>query len=416
MSTVSFTGLLIVSVIAVIAPIAARSIKPVKVPSPVVEIVAGIVVGPFLLGWVKIDQPINTIALLGLAFLLFLAGFEIDLRGTMASELRAPLVAFAGSLILGLGAGAAFHAVGWVRNPLFLAITLASTSLGLVLPVLQDADLTKTDLGRLVIVGATAGELGAITLLTLFFSETKGGTASKIVTFGIFAGVVAAIGLTLGRVGQSTRLETFLTRLQDTTAEIRVRIAVALLLGFVALAAKVGLQTILGAFLAGMVLNLVDRDTESHPIFRQKLAALGYGFMVPVFFVSSGVEFDLSALTRSPAAVARIPLFLLALLIVRGAPAALYARTVGWRGAIAAGFLQATSLPVIVTAAAIGVAIRVVAPVTASALVAAGMLSVLIFPVIALGLTRTDRTQTQLVRKEENNPRLSTPSPGPQVT
>ena len=179
MSTVSFTGLLIVSVIAVIAPIAARSIKPVKVPSPVVEIVAGIIVGPSLLGWVKIDQPINTIALLGLAFLLFLAGLEIDLRGTMASELRAPLIAFAGSLILGLCAGAAFHAVGWVRNPLFLAITLASTSLGLVLPVLQDAGLTKTDLGKLVIVGATTGELGAITLLTLFFSETKGGTARQ---------------------------------------------------------------------------------------------------------------------------------------------------------------------------------------------------------------------------------------------
>jgi len=406
MSTVGFTGLLIVSVIAVIAPIAARSIKPIKVPSPVVEIVAGIVVGPSLLGWVKIDQPINTISLLGLAFLLFLAGLEIDLRGTIASELRAPLVGFAGSLILGLGAGAAFHAVGWVRNPLFLAITLASTSLGLVLPILKDADLTKTDLGKLAIVGATAGELGAITLLTLFFSETKGGAASKIVTFGIFAGVVAVIGLTLGRVGRNTRLETFLTRLQDTTAEIRVRIAVALLLGFVALAAKVGLQTILGAFLAGMVLNLVDRDTASHPVFRQKLSALGYGFLIPVFFVSSGVEFDLSALTHSPSAVARIPLFLLALLIVRGAPAALYVHTVGWRGAITAGFLQATSLPVIVTAASIGVAIRVVAPVTASALVAAGLISVLIFPSIALGLTRTDRTQTQLVPKKVNNAHL----------
>ena len=209
--------------------------------------------------------------------------------------------------------------------------------------------------------------------------------------------MVAAIGLTLGRVGRNTRLEAFLTRLQDTTAEIRVRIAVALLIGFVTLAAKVGLQTILGAFLAGVVINRVDRDTASHPVFRQKLAALGYGFMIPFFFVSSGVEFDLNALTHSPSAVARIPLFLLALLIVRGAPAALYLHTLRRRGAIAAGFLQsATQLPVIVTAASIGVAIRVVAPVTASALVAAGLLSVLVFPPDRPRCHPRRPTQTQL--------------------
>ena len=104
---------------------------------------------------------------------------------------------------------------------------------------------------------------------------------------------MTAVGLSLGRAGRNLRLDAFLTRLQDTTAEIRVRIAVALLIGFVALAANIGLQTILGAFLAGVVLNLVDRDTASHPVFRAKLDALGYGFLVPVFFVSSGCEFDL---------------------------------------------------------------------------------------------------------------------------
>jgi len=399
-STVSFNGLLIISVIAVAAPILAARVKRVKLPSAVVEIVAGIIVGPSVLAWVKIDQPVNVVALLGLAFLLFLAGLEIDLRATTPRRLRAPLAGFAGSLMLGAVAGAAFHAVGWVRDPFFLAVTLAATSLGLVVPILADAGLSGTVLGQLIIAGATAGEFGAITLLTLFFSETKDGTASDIVTFGIFGAVVAAVGVTLGRAGRNIRLDAFLTRLQDTTAEIRVRIAVALLIGFVALAAKAGLQTILGAFLAGVVLNLVDRDTASHPVFRSKLDGLGYGFLIPVFFVSSGVEFDLGALTRSPSALARIPLFLLALLIARGAPAALYAHTVGSRGAVAAGFLQATSLPVIVTAASIGVATRVVAPVTASALVAAGLMSVLAFPLIALTVIRAGRTQTQPFTEE----------------
>jgi Kef-type K+ transport system membrane component KefB len=147
-----------------------------------------------------------------------------------------------------------------------------------------------------------------------------------------------------------------------------------------------------------VILNLVDRDTASHPVFRSKLDALGYGFVIPVFFVSSGVEYDLSALTRSPSALARIPLFLLSLLIVRGAPTALYARAAGRRGAVAAGLLQATSLPVIVTAASIGLAIHAIAPVTASALVAAGLLSVLIFPLAALSVIRAGHIERHRTR------------------
>ena len=164
--------------------------------------------------------------------------------------------------------------------------------------MLTDAGQSRTVFGQLTIAGATAGEFGAITPLSLFFSATKRGT-SNVIAFGTFGVVVAAVAVTLGRAGRNLRLDAFLSRLQDTTAEIRVRIAVALLIGFVALAAKIGLQVILGAFLAGAVLNLVDRDTASHPVFRSKLDALGYGFLIPVFFVSSGVEYDLGALTRS---------------------------------------------------------------------------------------------------------------------
>ena len=123
-----------------------------------------------------------------------------------------------------------------------------------------------------------------------------------------------------------------LTRLQDTTAEIRVRCAVVLLVAFVALAERFGLESILGAFLAGAVVGLVDRDSSSHPHFRIKLEAIGYGFLIPVFFVSSGIRLDLSGLLDSPSALARVPLFLLALLAVRGLPALLAARRVGQRG------------------------------------------------------------------------------------
>jgi Kef-type K+ transport system membrane component KefB len=180
MSAVSSDGLLIISVIAVAAPILAAAVKRgVNLPSPVVEIVAGIVVGPSVLGWVKIDQPINAVALLRLSFLLFLAGLEVNLRATTGRQLLAPLAGFAVSLGLGTVAGVAFHAVGLVRSPFFLAITLAATSLGLVVPVLADAGLTDTVLGQLIISGATAGEFGAIALLTFFVSGAKGGARRR---------------------------------------------------------------------------------------------------------------------------------------------------------------------------------------------------------------------------------------------
>jgi Kef-type K+ transport system membrane component KefB len=151
-------------------------------------------------------------------------------------------------------------------------------------------------------------------------------------------------------------------------------------------AENLGLETILGAFLAGAILNLVDRDTMSHPHFRLKLEAVGYGFVIPVFFVTSGLRFDLNALLESPSGFLRVPLFLVALLVVRGVPAALYAPTIGRREAVAAGFLQATSLPFLVTATEIGAALGEISPATGAALVSAGLLSVVVFPLVALTL------------------------------
>ena len=161
-----------------------------------------------------------------------------------------------------------------------------------------------------------------------------------------------------------------------------------LLIAFTALAERFGLESILGAFLAGVVVSVVDRDSASHPRFRAKLEAIGFGFLIPVFFVSSGIRLDLQGLLDNPSALLRVPVFLLALLVVRGVPALLYVRELGRRSALAAGLLQATSLPFIVTATQIGVQLGRISPVTAAALVCAGLLSVLIFPVTALTLLR----------------------------
>jgi Kef-type K+ transport system membrane component KefB len=390
MPEVSFDGLLIVAVIAVTAPIAVATVPGLRrIPAVVVEILAGIAVGPAGFGWVQPDTAISVLALVGLAFLLFLAGLELDLM-----RLRGPVLRTAGAgylltiglgLLVGIGAGAA----GVVRSPLLLAVTLSATSLGLVVPVLKDSGAADSEVGRLTIAGATVADFAAIVLLSLFFSTGgSGGPAASLVLLALLALLGVAVAAGLARLGMVAGVERLLVRLQDTTAEIRVRFAVVLLVGFVTLASHLGLETILGAFVAGAVLNLVDRDTTSHPHFRLKLEAVGYGFVIPVFFVASGLRFDLRALLTSPGALARVPLFLLAFLVVRGIPAVLYAPAVGRRQALAAGLLQATTLPFVVTATAIGVSLSLLTPVTAAALVAAGLVSVVVFPLVALALLR----------------------------
>ena len=404
MEHVSFGGLLVVSLIAVGAPILVAALR-LKIPAPVIEIVAGIIVGPSVLKWVKIDAPISVLALVGVAFLLFLAGLEIDLDRLRGRVLRVALLGYLVTLALGVVVGFGANAAGLVKSPLLLAVALSATSLGLVIPVLKDAGQVDTSIGQYTIAGATVADFAAVVLLSLVFSQSKGGPGSKIFMFGAFVVVVVVVAVTLGRAGRAMRFDALITRLQDTTAEIRVRIAVALLVGFVAMAERVGLETILGAFLAGAVLNFVDRDTMSHPRFRVKLDAIGYGFVIPVFFVASGIALDLKGVFSSTSGIVRIPVFLVALLVVRGAPAFLYRSVTGTRGAVVAGLLQATTLPFLVTATSIGVSIGAISAVTGAALVCAGLLSVVIFPAFALAILRRGgdiESTTSLVVEDES--------------
>jgi Kef-type K+ transport system membrane component KefB len=390
MPDVSFTGLLIVVVIAAASPLLLGLAPRLRVPSVVVEIVAGIVVGPSGLKWVKIDLPIQILSLIGLAFLLFLSGLEIDLDRLRGRLIKLASLGWLVSIAIAFGGGELLHAVGWTRSPLLVAVALSATSLGLVVPVLKDARESEGQLGQLIIGAASVADFGAILLLSLFFSTSKGtGTGTKLVLIAGLAVAAVLVAVTATRLGRTMRLRSTLLRLQDTTAEIRVRLSVALLIAFVALASKIGVETILGAFVAGVMLGRIDRDGMSHPRFRAKLDAIGYGFLIPAFFITSGLRFDLKALVHSPSAFARIPVFLVLLLVVRGLPAVLYNRTIGRRAAVAAGLLQATSLPLIVTATQIGLILGTISPITAAALVAAGLLSVVIFPPIALALLRT---------------------------
>jgi Kef-type K+ transport system membrane component KefB len=398
MPDTGFENLLVVAVVALAAPLlvawVSALVPALRVPAVVVEIVAGVLLGPAVLGVVETDLPVQVLAVIGLAFLLFLVGLELDVRSLRGRVLRLAVLGYVVSLALGTGFGWAASAAGWVQSPLLLAVALSATSLGLVVPVLRDARQAEGTMGRLTVAAATLADVAAILLLTLLFSERSSNAGARVVLLLTFVGVVAVTGIGVLATERIRPLRDVVLRLQDTTAEIRVRAAVVLLLGFVVLAERFGLESILGALLAGAVVGAVDRDTTTHPHFRVKLDALGYGFLIPVFFVASGIRLDVEGLVSDPAALARMPVFLVALLVVRGVPALVFRHQLSGRETAAAGLLQATSLPFLVTATMIGVDVGVVSPVNAAALVAAGVVSVLVFPVAALGLLRSSPSRS----------------------
>ncbi len=387
MADLSFTSLAIVAAAGFVAPLALGLVPGLRLPSVVLEIVLGIVIGPSVLGWAEVDEPVRVLSLIGLSFLLLIAGLEVDyarLRGRLLEVTGlAFLLSFAIALVLGFGLDAA----GIVNAPLLVAIMFSATGLGIVISVLKDAHAIDSQFGQLAIAGSSIAEVGTIVLLTIFFSGKSNDLGAKVVLLGLLALLCAAVVWTVVSAERSPRLMQALLRLQDTTAQIRVRGAFVLLAVFVVLAEQFGLEAILGAFLAGAILKLVDRDEAmTHPQFRAKLEAAGFGIFIPCFFVASGVQYDAGALFGSASTLARVPLFLAILLAVRGLPALLYRPLLTARETAASALLQATSVGFFVVATEIGQEMGLIGAATSAALIAAGLLSVFLFPLGALTL------------------------------
>ncbi len=390
MPDIEFVNLLGVLAVALAAPLLLGLAPAVRVPAVVLEIVLGIALGPSGLGWIEADLAVQTVALLGLAMLLFLAGLEIDVRRLRGRLLGLSAAGYAVSVAVGWVLGVGLDVAGWLDDPLLLALTLSATSLGLVVAVLKDRGAVEGRLGQTTVAAASVADFAAVLLLSLLFSGGGSDPGARVLLLGLFVALVVLVGVTVQVSARSMRLGDVLERLQDTTAEIRVRAAMLLLMAFVVLAERLGLESILGAFMAGAAVGLVDRDAVSHPHFRVKLEAVGYGFLIPVFFVASGLRLDVGGLLASSSALARVPVFLVALLLARGLPALLFLRWFGPRRTAAVALLQATSLPFVVTATQIGVLTGRLDATTAAALVCAGLLSVLLFPLAATSLGLDD--------------------------
>jgi len=384
----SFSGLLIVVSVAFAAPFLLGLFPTVKLPAVVLEILAGIAIGPAVLDWVEIDETISVLATIGLVFLLFLAGLEVEFERLRGRLLRVAGGGWLLSFAIAVVAGLALKGAGLAQTPLLVAVILSATSVGVIIPVLKDAGEIESPFGQLVVAGGSIADFGAIILLSVLFAG-EGGTGATLILIGGLLGLAVTVFFVVRGAERSKRIGDDLTRLQDTTAQIRVRGAIVLLIAFAAVAEELGLEVILGAFAAGAVLTLADHDeVMTHPEFRRKLEAIGFGVFIPVFFVASGMRFDLDALLDDPSNLAMVPAFLAALVVVRGLPALLYRPLIGVRRAVVAGLFQATSLPFIVAATAIGRELDLIGGAESAELIAAGLLSVLMFPLAGSLLLR----------------------------
>ena len=407
MSIVSTDGfrLLLVGVVGCLAPFLIYITRAHLVPTVVLEIVGGIIIGPQVLHLVYVDPILGYLSTMGLSYLLFLSGLEVDLARLRGRIMLVVGSAFLLSLGLAVLVGLSLFALGLAGAPLLLAIILASTSLGIVIPILKDIGESSTDFGQLVIAGATLGEFGSIILLSLLFSSEATSPLTKVALFGIFAVLILLVSLGVFGVRRTPWFTEMVHRFQDSTSQINVRIALTLVVGFDTLAYAFGAEAILGAFLAGVALRIVYKETRDlRPLLRVKLEALGFGFFVPVFFIITGVNFDLHALFTNVSIMLLVPVLLAGLLLVRGLPAILYRHRLDSRHTAMAGLLQATSLTFIVAATQIGVQLGLISSALNAALVTAGLLSVIIYPMFALMLSGSNKRNEKPLNEKPGPP------------
>lgn len=379
--------LLVILSIAFLAPLAASVLARLRLPALVFEILLGIVVGPQVLGLVKITEPIALLADLGLAALIFLAGFELDIQRMRGKPITLASAGWAVSVALGLGAGLALQATGVIKSELYVGLALTTTALGTLLPIVRDAGLLPTRFGSHVLAIGSVGEFGPIVAIALVLGSTSPSEAA-VALFAFAA--IAAIGLLLASRLEPGRFQRALSSSLRSSGQLYIRLAMVLIAVMAFAASELGLDFLLGAFTAGVLFRLMLVSGATHEeteLIEAKLEAVSFGYMVPIFFVVTGVRYDLDSLTSSPSALAKVPLFLVLLLVVRGLPMLLYRREIpDGRTRLGLAFLSATALPLVVAITTIGVAADQMRATTSAALVGAGMLSVIVFPIVGMAL------------------------------
>ncbi|MGW2171131.1 cation:proton antiporter [Streptomyces sp. NPDC005047] len=380
--------LVLIMGIAVLAPLLVYATgQRVRVPLVIFEIGLGILVGPDVLGWARPDEVVDTLADLGLSMLIFLAGYEIDFAAVRGDTLRRSVRSWLLSLVLGIGL-ALLISGGDVFEAFVIGTALTSTALGTVLPMLRDRGELRGRFGTVVSAFGAVGEFGPVVAVALLLSGRRPAeSAALLAAFG----AVTALAVFWALRPRPPWFGRLTERTLHSSAQFAVRFVMLLLACMLGLAEVFGLDVLLGAFAAGVLTRLVLHRAapDSSGEVLGKVEAMGFGFLVPLFYVVTGIEFDLDALLHDPGALLLVPGFLLLVLLVRGAPVYVLApKDLGRPDRAALALFASTCLPLVVAITTIGVDQRLIGSDEAASLVGAAMISVLLLPLLATRLRR----------------------------
>jgi Kef-type K+ transport system membrane component KefB len=373
--------LLAVALVAALTPLLVAILPGPRIPQVVVFLIGGVLIGPHVLGLAETGN-IQLLSDVGLGFLFLLAGYELDPLLLRQRPGRLAITGWLMSAVISVAVTAGLTAAGYIKDYVPVGLALTTTALGTLLPILRDNGMLGGNFGRHVFAAGAVGELFPILIIAVFL--TKRGHFIALASV-VAVGVIAIILSLVPWLARSSTIRRIIDEGQDATAQITLRWAVVLLFALLAFASRFGLDVVLGAMLAGIVLRIWTRrlnlDTEH---LERKFDTVGYGIFIPIFFISSGMSIDLTAIIHSPL---RLLVLLALLLVVRGLPSLLiYRNDLMLRERVEMTFITATSLPLLIALAEIGEQDGVMLPATAAALVGAGVLSVLIYPLIAVGL------------------------------
>ena len=390
----SFVPLLIVALLGVFVPLLLSRFKRLRVPVVVGELLAGIIIGDSGLKLVGHDPMLEVLSLLGFAYLMFLSGLEVDFdailpksgfwqgsgRERLSNPLSLGVLTFILTLILGLLAGWGLSMVDASDDPYLMALILSTTSLGLVMPVLKERDLTSRPYGQTLLVAAVIADFATMLLVSIYVVlRTEGLSLDVLLVLLLFMAFVGAYR-TVVLARQHFAGMKQMARLSEATSHIDVRGAFALGLAFMALAQGVGVEMILGAFLGGALITLLARDGATD--LRHKLELFGYAFFIPIFFIMVGVRFDLSALLSSTRALLLVPLVLVLAYVIKFAAAVLLRISFSWRETLAGGAILSSRLSLIIAVSAIGLQMGSIDSATNSAIILVAIVTSTVSPLL----------------------------------
>ncbi|WP_156898239.1 cation:proton antiporter [Methylocapsa acidiphila] len=376
-------SLFIISLVAALAPLLGRLPQLAQTPVVVIELVLGILIGPSVANWVASDSTIGFLGIVGLSFLFFQAGLDFDKEKIGAQALRLGAIAWLASFGLACIFVGLLYFVGLLRAPLLVALVLPTTAFGILIPILRQTGDLDSDFGRYLLGLAAAGELGPVMLASVALAHANHHLHQTLLSIGFLAIAVGAIFL--ARTLPADGLSRAIGRWMGDGSILPVRIAILILLGLVSLASELGMETVLGAYAAGVIVALLARGDATEALVG-RLTSISSGFFIPMFFITSGVELDLIGLVTSPASLLRLALFTLALLFIRIVPIRLYRGGLPDRDLLPLALLSSTTLGLVVAVTYLGVRTGQMSTENASALVGAAVISVAVFPTLAISL------------------------------